>query len=270
MKKELYYDEVVANTFIVQIKQEMFKMLKNGRSGHIGSSLSCVEILMILHWIKYIEKQSVHLIFSKGHAELAIYATMKSFGIISDGKLKEYGSRLQGHPSKRWIPEIEYSSGSLGQGLSYGIGVAMVNRKDKVFVVLGDGEMQEGQVWEALIVAIRLKLNNLCIIIDFNGMQLQERCLFPNNKYKLQFILEKLGYKVKICNGHNNIELYNEFHQNYDNSCIIIAETVKGHGILRMENNADYHSKVLTQQEIQEILCEISKEEIKRRKRICD
>lgn len=239
----------------LESKKEMFELLKNGKSGHIGSSLSCIEILIVLHWMKYTKRENIHLIFSKGHAELGIYSVMKVFKLIDANNLKEYGSILQGHPSKRWIPEIEYSSGSLGQGLSYGIGIAISHSLDKTIVLLGDGEIQEGQIWEALIVAARLKLNNLYIIIDYNCMQLEGPCLFPYELNKFKKILENMDFFVEVCDGHNIAELIAKLDEiSLQKPYVLIAKTIKGNGVKYMENNPDYHSKVMSIQNINEIL----------------
>lgn len=252
--KITYFDEKLINEYIKIAKKNMFDLLRNGKSGHIGSSLSCIDILIVLYWIKYKQKRDVHIIISKGHAELAVYSAMKVFKQISSEKFKELGSKLQGHPSKRWIKEIEYSSGSLGQGLSYAIGKAIAFSKDEVFVLLGDGELQEGQVWKALIVGGRIKLSNLHIIIDYNKMQLQGECLFPQENSQLGRILYYLGYKVIEIDGHNTLDVHNALKIKDKRPTILIANTIKGNGIYYMENNADYHSKQLSEKEIDRAL----------------
>ena len=176
--------------FAKNVRLDILKMVYNAKSGHIGGSLSCADILTVLYneilnipkdWDKDKDfNKRDRFILSKGHASPGLYATLAEYGLFDKKELmtfRKFGSRLQGHPSLcTHLPGIEVSTGSLGQGLSMGVGIGLALRLDKndakVFVLLGDGEMQEGSVWEALMNASHQKLNNIVIIIDKNNLQI--------------------------------------------------------------------------------------------------
>ncbi len=259
------------------IRQDILKMIHNAKSGHPGGSLSCVDILVVLYkkilnvpvdWDKSPDfKNRDRFILSKGHASAALYATLAHFGYFSKSLLMGFrilGSKLQGHPSSKvGLAGIEVSTGSLGQGLSIGAGVALALRldkiKSKVFVLLGDGEMQEGSVWESLMNINNQKLSNLVVIIDKNNLQIDGSVCDIKSLDPLDKKLEAFGFKVKSIDGHNYIELENAFMEakKANEPFAIIANTIKGKGVSFMENNPSWHGKAPNDEQLKLALEEL-------------
>ncbi len=264
--------------FTNTVRQDILKMIHNAKSGHPGGSLSCVDILAVLYkkvlnvpveWDKSPNfKSRDKFVLSKGHASPALYATLANCGFFSKDLLMGFrmlGSKLQGHPSSRTkLPGIEVSTGSLGQGLSIGIGLALAMRldkiKSKVFVLLGDGEMQEGSVWEALMNANQQKLNNLVVIVDKNNLQIDGSVGDIKSLEPLDDKLRAFGFDVKTIDGHNFEEIENALCEakNSDKLCAIIANTIKGKGVSFMENNASWHGKAPKDDELNKALEELN------------
>ena len=260
------------------IRQDILKMIHNAKSGHPGGSLSCVDILAVLYkkilnvpveWDKSPDfKNRDKFVLSKGHASPALYATLANCGFFSKDLLMGFrmlGSKLQGHPSSRTkLPGVEVSTGSLGQGLSIGIGLALAARldklKSKIFVLLGDGEMQEGNVWEALMNANQQKLNNLIVIIDKNNLQIDGNVNEIKSLEPLDKKLEAFGFCVKSIDGHNFEEIEKALCEAKKSNklCAIIANTVKGKGVSFMENNASWHGKAPKDDELNKALEELN------------
>ena len=213
-------------------------------------------------------KNRDRFILSKGHSSPALYATLAHCGYFSKDLLtgfRKLGSKLQGHPSSRTkLPGIEVSTGSLGQGLSIGIGIALAMRldkiKSKVFVLMGDGEMQEGSVWEGLMHASHQKLNNLVVIIDKNNLQIDGKVQEVKSLEPLDKKLEAFGFEVKTIDGHNYEEIEKTLLEakKSDKLCAIIANTIKGKGVSFMENNASWHGKAPKDDELQKALEELN------------
>ena len=253
-------------------------MIHNAKSGHPGGSLSCVDILTVLYkkvlnvpieWDKSPNfKQRDRFILSKGHASPALYATLANCGYFSKDLLMGFrmlGSKLQGHPSSRVnLPGIEVSTGSLGQGLSIGIGLALAMRldkiKSKVFVLLGDGEMQEGSVWEGLMNANHQKLNNLVVIVDKNKLQIDGSTDDVKSLEPLDEKLKAFGFEVSTIDGHNYEEIEKALlnAKKSDKLCAIIANTIKGKGVSFMENNVSWHGKAPKDNELKDALEELN------------
>ena len=260
------------------IRQDILKMIHNAKSGHPGGSLSCVDILAVLYkkvlnvplnWDKSPDfKNRDKFILSKGHASPALYATLAHCGYFSKDLLMSFrvlGSKLQGHPSSRVnLPGIEVSTGSLGQGLSIGIGLALAARLDnltsKVYVLIGDGEMQEGSVWEALMNAKHQKLKNLVVIIDKNNLQIDGSVDEIKSLEPLDEKLKAFGYEVSEIDGHNYEEIENALikAKKSDKLCAIIAKTIKGKGVSFMENNVSWHGKAPKDDELARALEELN------------
>lgn len=238
----------------------MLEMLKNGRSGHIGGSFSCVDVLYVIYK-KEILKGTGKLVYSKGHSELALYSVMEKLNILPrvDKSLKQLGSIFQGHPSKHWIKELSYSAGSLGQGLSYALGMALCNKNEYTYAILGDGELQEGQIWEAAISSVHLHVRNLIAIVDCNGYQLEGEAVVTGNSSKMLLAWKSIGWNCKIIDGHDYLSIETALSWAKKMSKLgpvaIFAETVKGKGVPFMENNVAYHGTSLP--------CEIIDEAIK-------
>ncbi|MBR5304361.1 MAG: transketolase [Candidatus Gastranaerophilales bacterium] len=252
-------------------------MIHNAKSGHPGGALSCVDMLSVLYkkvlnvpveWDKAINfNQRDRFILSKGHASTALYAVLAHLGFFPVDMLASFrmlGSKLQGHPSSRaQLPGIEVSTGSLGQGLSIGVGLALALRLDKnpakVFVLLGDGEMQEGSVWESLMNASNQKLDNLIVIVDKNNLQIDGNTCDIKSLEPLDEKLKAFGFEVYSIDGHN----YEEIEQTMleakksNKLCAIIANTIKGKGVSFMENMAGWHGKAPNDEQLAKALEEL-------------
>jgi transketolase len=243
-----------------QMRRDIVNMITTAGSGHPGGSLSSVEILTSLyfeilnhnpadpHWA-----ERDRFILSKGHAAPVLYAALAASGYLSQEELctlRKLDSRLQGHPECEKTPGVEMSAGALGQGLSFGVGVTLAGRlnsqKYRTYVLLGDGECDEGQVWEAAMAAAHFKLDNLVAIVDNNGIQLDGftrdiMSIEPLNKKWLSF-----GWKVIEVDGHDIAKLIAAFkraRKTIGQPTVIIAHTVKGKGVSFMENNPAFHGK---------------------------
>lgn len=239
-------------------------------SGHIGGSLSCVEILLSLYTtvIKHdptnpLWESRDRFILSKGHAEAAYYGALHLSGYIPIEWLmtmRKFGSPLQGHPDPNWLDIIDFSGGSLGQGLSFAAGQAIHGKKvgSRTFTLLGDGELQEGQIWEAAIFAPRYKLDNLVAIVDCNGYQLEGSTLGTGKLEEMKQAWEALGWNVHIIDGHNFAEIRIACVKVEGKPTLILAKTIKGKGISFMEHNNDFHGRGLTANEIESAYRELS------------
>jgi len=256
-----------------KIRKNIITTVEGAGSGHIGGSLSCVEILISLYSriLKYDPKNPLsenrdRLVISKGHASPAVYSVLASFGFFPEEELKTYrkiNSRLQGHVFSG-VPGVEFSTGSLGQGLSYAngiaLGVKLLNAGFKTYCLLGDGEVQEGQIWEAAMTALQHKLDNLCAIIDYNKIQENDFVENIKNEEPLQKKWEDFGWNVLRVNGHDFNELFaafDIFNKTTQKPTLIIADTVKGKGISFMENKHIWHAKIMSQDEFGKALKEL-------------
>ncbi len=252
----------ILNSAVV-MRKNVLKMTYNAGIGgaHIGGGLSLIEIMATLYIgvLKYDlnNMQSEYrdrLIFSKGHGTLALYTAMQQVGIISSEDLNLYkkdNSFLSAHPSINASIGIEYSSGSLGQGLSLAVGTALAlkrknNDKSKVYVILGDGECNEGAIWEAAQSASHFKCNNIVAIVDCNGIQYDGFVNDIMNQTPFGMKWEAFGWEVRIIDGHNIEEIYNAIKGNNEKPLVVLAKTIKGKGISFMENNPIWHNHNLS------------------------
>ena len=265
-------------TFTNALRCDILKMIHNAKSGHPGGALSCIDILAVLYkkvlnvpveWDKDInfEKRD-RFVLSKGHASTALYATLAHLGFFPTNMLMSFrmlGSKLQGHPSSRaGLAGIEVSTGSLGQGLSIGVGMALALRLDKntdskVFVLMGDGEMQEGSVWESLMNAKNQNLDNLIVIIDKNNLQIDGSTCDIKSLEPLDEKLKAFGYEVYSIDGHNYDEIETTLKEAKASNklCAIIANTIKGKGVSFMENNVGWHGKAPNDEQLAKALEEL-------------
>jgi len=246
---------------------------ETGRAGaHLGGSLSIVELLAGLYLGEINFKvedpnweDRDRVILSKGHAAMALYATMAEAGIITEDELKTFkkdGSRLGGHPSLNGLPGIEFASGSLGQGLSLGVGTSLAlkrkgNQKSHVYVFLGDGECDEGSVWEAAASAAQFQLNQLFAIVDMNAIQYDGYTTDIMNMDPMEKKWQDFGWDTVVIDGHNIKEVISAYELNNERPTAILAHTVKGKGISFMENNWKYHNASLTKQLYEEAVREL-------------
>lgn len=254
--------------YCLRIRKQIFELLKNGKSGHIGGSLSVVEILAVIY-NEFIKGKNNRFVFSKGHCELAFYSILFCEEILDKGldkKLKIFGSQLQGHPNGHWISELDYSPGSLGQGLSFAEGLAINGKEEnyKVYTVLGDGELQEGQIWEAMITAPKFQLDNLNVIVDCNGFQLEGRTFFTGDIEKLDEIWKEADWNTVIIeNGHDVCELKKKMYDNQNSGRpnVFFANTIKGYGVSFTQNNNEYHGINLDFAKVMQALMELENDE---------
>lgn len=238
------------------IKQIVIQIVAQG-SGHLGGSLSCIEMLYVLYQ-DYLGENQNDFILSKGHAVQGQYAVMKFFGKLTDKDLSTYGkyrTNLLHHPSVK-VPGISYSSGALGNGLSVGIGMALSNNLDgndrKVFIVVGDGELNEGTAWEGLMYAGAKKIRNLIVLLDWNGLQASD---FTNNLIPTTPMLSairSLGWTVKTGDGHNISDIRKLLKTSVNNRkpVFIALKTTKGKGVSFAENVVSWHHRDLSIEEL--------------------
>ena len=257
-----------------RLRRHIITMTGKAGSGHPGGSLSAVEIVTALYFKVLRHKPSDpcwsdrdRFILSKGHAAPLLYAILAECGYFPVDELstlRQLNSRLQGHTDCTLTPGVEMSAGSLGQGLSFGIGVALAGRLNsqnyQIYVLLGDGECDEGQVWEAAMAAAHFKVDNLVAIVDNNGQQIDGwnrdvMNLDPFNKKWQAF-----GWHVIEVDGHNFTQLIDAFKQAKlvkGQPAVIIAHTIKGKGVSFMENNPDFHGKAPNAAEVEIALKEL-------------
>src|ERR1035437_1906404 len=232
---------------------------KNG--AHAGGGLSAVEILATLYGavLKYdvnnpFDKNRDRFILSKGHAAIALFSTLEQVGFLTKQELDQFevdGSPYYAHASRNLSKGIEFSGGSLSLGLSFAVGVALANKKDglrnHIYVLVGDGECDEGLVWEALMSAAHYNLTNLTVIVDFNGLQSDGYSSGIMNKLSLPEKFRSFGFSVKEIDGHNLDLLLDSFKsKDLSKPNAIIASTVKGKGVSFMENNIIWHHGCLS------------------------
>ena len=253
------------------IRKKVIEMIHEAGSGHPGGSLSCVDILVTLYnecinlnedkYGRRIDK----FVLSKGHAAPAYYAVLSQKGFIPEDdllSLRKYNSYLEGHPSNK-IRGVDVSSGSLGQGLSVANGMALSKKMSKeegyVYCLLGDGEMQEGQVWEALMSANKYQLSNLIVFIDLNKLQIDGKVqdVMPIEPLKEKIIAFNLN--VIEIDGHSHEEIINAVNiaKKQDRATVIICNTIKGKGVSFMEDDAKWHGKAPNDEECKQAIEEL-------------
>ena len=256
------------------IRRHVVRMIAKAGSGHPGSSLSTVDLLVALFYnkLKHNPQQPAwpdrdRFVMSKGHGCPALYAILAEMGYFSVDKLdtlRQFGSILQGHPCMKTTPGIEISGGSLGQGLSVGLGIALAAKLDKkdyrTYVMLGDGEIEEGQVWEAAMAASHYKADNLCAIIDQNGLQIDGFIHEIMSSHPIPDKWRGFGWHVIEIDGHDYkaiLSAYDEAEKIKGRPTVIVAKTIKGKGVSFMENQVDWHGKAPTKEEAERALAEL-------------
>ena len=261
-KQEVRELQCIAN----RIRLNTIKSITAAGSGHPGGSLSVVDILATLYFkvMKIDPKDHKwpdrdRFIMSKGHAAPALYAALAEAGFIPEDELltlRKLGSRLQGHPSMRHVPGIEMSTGSLGQGLSTANGMALAARLDKkptrVYVILGDGEVQEGQIWEASMTSVHQKLDNLMVFLDYNRLQIDGNVEDVKSFTEPAARWRAFGWHVLEIDGHDIPAIYSACEKaraTKGKPTLAVAHTVKGKGVSFMENVVDWHGKAPSQEQ---------------------
>lgn len=257
------------------IRINIVKAVYNAQSGHPGGSLSCADILTVL----YFNQMNINpeepkaggrdrFVLSKGHCSPALYSTLAKRGYFDEKELESFRkleSNLQGHPDMNKIPGVDASSGSLGQGLSVANGMALSSKMDsmgyRVYCLLGDGEIEEGQVWEAAMTASKYKLDNLCVIVDNNNLQIDGEIQNVKGLNKIEQKFESFGFKVIPVDGNNIEQLIDAFDRAKTTKGIptaIIAKTVKGKGVSFMENQAAWHGKAPNEEQLKQAIEELN------------
>ena len=258
-----------------EIRKSIVSMITEAKSGHPGGSLSATDILTALYFSEMnIDPANPKMegrdrfVLSKGHAAPAIYATLAEKGYFSKDELmtlRKFGSRLQGHPDMKKLPGIEISTGSLGQGLSVANGMAlnakMFNENYRTYVILGDGEIQEGQIWEAAMTAAHYKLDNLCAFLDNNNLQIDGNVSEIMGVEPLDKKWEAFGWNVIKIDGHDFEQILSALdkaRECKDKPTMVIAKTIKGKGVSFMENVCGFHGVAPTLEELERALAELA------------
>ena len=267
--------EKIANNVRIDILEEVY----NAKSGHIGGAFSIADILTVLYFNEMnIDAKSPdspdrdRLVLSKGHASAALYAVLAEKGYIDKEELKTFrniDSNLQGHPDMNKVPGVDMTTGSLGQGLSVANGMALSSKLDsrgyRVYCILGDGELQEGQVWEAAMTAEKYKLDNLCVIIDANELQLTDTTMNVKgiNQNDIEQKFRAFGFQTVVIDGHNIESIIRALtiaEMTKGKPTAIICKTIKGKGVSFMENQIDWHGKAPNDEEYKIAMQELKQE----------
>ena len=246
-----------------------------GKSGHPGGSLSIADIMTVLYFDEMnIDSQKPNweerdrLVLSKGHCSPALYSALAYRGFFPIEDLKTFrniNSYLQGHPDRKNIPGVDMSTGSLGQGLSAANGMAIIgklnNKNYRVYCILGDGELEEGQIWEAAMSANKYKLDNLCVIVDNNNLQIDGTIDEVMSSKPIDEKFRSFGFEIIKIDGHNIEEIRNAFEvaKNVKNKPVcILANTIKGKGVSYMENKVAWHGKAPNEEEYKQAIEDIN------------
>ena len=267
--------EKIANNVRMDILEEVY----NAKSGHIGGAFSIADILTVLYFNEMNIDAKIpdspdrdRLVLSKGHASAALYAVLAEKGYIDKEELKTFrniDSNLQGHPDMNKVPGVDMTTGSLGQGLSAANGMALSSKLDskgyRVYCILGDGELQEGQVWEAAMTAEKYQLDNLCVIVDANELQLTDSTMNVKgiNYNDIEQKFRAFGFQTVVIDGHNIESIIRALtiaEMTKGKPTAIICKTIKGKGVSFMENQVDWHGKAPNDEEYKMAVKELKQE----------
>ena len=260
-----------------EIRKDIVKMLTESASGHPGGSLSATDIMTVLFFKEMNldpdnekDPNRDRFVLSKGHAAPVLYSALARrgyFPVEELSTLRKFKSRLQGHPSIQYLPGIDMSTGSLVQGVSAAVGMALAGKIDendyRVYTLLGDGELEEGQVWEAAMCAAHYKLNNLTAFIDFNGLQIDGDITKVMNPCPIDKKFEAFGWNVLVIDGHNYEEIIDAIEKAKeckDKPTAVVCNTVKGKGVSFMENQAAWHGTAPSKEQCETALKELGGE----------
>jgi len=257
-----------------QIRKDIVTMLTESNSGHPGGSLSAVEIMTTLYFhemrVDVNNPKDINrdrFVLSKGHAAPVLYSTLARKGFFNVDELKnlrKFKSMLQGHPNMNYVPGVDMSTGSLGQGISTAVGMALAGKLDnkdyRTYALLGDGELEEGQVWEAAMSAAHYKLDNLTAFVDYNGLQIDGKISDVMSPEPISNKFEAFNWHVINVDGHDFDQLINAIEEAKNTKgkpTMVVCKTVKGKGVSFMENEASWHGTAPTKEQ-----CEIACKEI--------
>ncbi len=256
------------------VRKNILEMVTAAKSGHPGGSLSAADILVTLYFAVMrvdphapADPERDRFVLSKGHAAPVLYATLAERGFLPHSELttlRQVDSRLQGHPDMKGVPGVDMSTGSLGQGLSAANGMALAGRVDgkdwRVYALLGDGELEEGQVWEAAMFAAHYKLDNLTAFVDYNGLQIDGPVSEVMSPLPIPEKWRAFGWHVLEIDGHDYNAIYGAIETAKTvkgKPTMIVATTVKGKGVCSMEGVADWHGKAPSTDECAKFLAEL-------------
>jgi|LSQX01.2.fsa_nt_gb transketolase len=259
-----------------KIRKHIIEAVYHAKSGHPGGSLSSADIMTVLYFNEMRVKPEDpdwedrdRFVLSKGHCSPAFYGTLAEKGFFPKEeipKFRQIDSFLQGHPSRGYIPGVDMSTGSLGQGISAAVGMALAGKIDKkdyyVYALLGDGEIQEGQVWEALMSAAHYKLDNIIAFLDHNGLQIDGKITDVMSPEPVDEKFKAFGWNVIIVDGHDIEALVDAVKQGkatQGKPTMIIAETIKGKGVSFMEDQAGWHGSAPNQEQRDQAIGELDK-----------
>ena len=253
---------------------EICRMTHRAQAGHPGGSLSEIDILSALYGNRLRFRANEpkwedrdRFILSKGHASPGMYAILAEMHFITNQDLESYrvlGGKCQGHVDMKWCPGVDFSAGSLGMGLSFGMGCAIAARIEgssrNAYVMIGDGELQEGSIWEAAMAAAHHELGNLNVFLDCNGIQNDDFCEVQMRMFDIPAKWSSFGWAVKVIDGHNMNEIVDSIawmDTITDKPSIVIAKTVKGKGVSFMENNPAFHGAAPSDEQLSKALAEL-------------
>ncbi len=259
------------------LRKNILQMIFDAKSGHPGGALSCADLMTVLYYDEMktdpsnpVWEDRDRFLLSKGHACPVLYSVlaMKGFFDMSHlGKLRQINGILQGHPDMKKTPGVDYTTGSLGNGLSIGLGMALsakLDQKDfRTYVMLGCGEMQEGLVWEAMMSAVKFKADNLCAIVDYNQLQLDGHNDDVMPMGDLAAKLSSFGWHVIECDGHDIEEIKKSFAEARTvkgKPTVLIANTVKGKGVSYMEDKFEWHGVVPNEEQFKQAMSELEED----------
>lgn len=262
-----------------EIRMGAIEQVYEAQSGHPGGALSCSDILAVLYFNQMnIDPKQPNapardrFVLSKGHCSPALYATLARKGYFDKAVLSGFrniDSNLQGHPDMTKIPGVDMTTGSLGQGMSAAVGMAIGSKMDsagcRVYCLVGDGEIEEGQIWEATMTASKNKLDNLCVIVDHNGLQIDGTVEEVAGLVDIKEKFESFGFYTIEIDGHDIEEIIQAFQaarQEKGRPTAIIANTIKGKGVSFMEGKAQWHGKAPNKEEYEEAINELKLQQI--------
>ena len=257
-----------------EIRKGIIEAVYSAKSGHPGGSLSIADVMTVLYFNEMdIDEKNPRwedrdrLVLSKGHCSPVLYSCLAERGFFEKEKLKTFrkiDSNLQGHPDMNKVPGVDMTTGSLGQGLSAANGMAMAGKLDnknyRVYAVLGDGEIEEGQIWEAAMASSHYKLDNLCVIVDKNNLQIDGNTDKVMSSAPLDEKFRSFGFEVITIDGNNILEIMKAFAKARtikNKPTCIIAKTIKGKGVSFMEDKAEWHGKAPSEEQYNQAIEEL-------------
>ena len=269
-------DNTKLYAYASNVRRKIVQMVFDAQSGHPGGSLGAADILTTLYFDEMdISKENLNstkrdrFVLSKGHTSPALYAVLDEKGLLKEDlkTFRQLNSKLQGHPNMHDVPGVDMSTGSLGQGVSAAVGMAIANKLDqvpcRVYVLVGDGESEEGIVWEAIMAAAHYNLDNLCVIFDQNGLQIDGNVQDVIGPLPLKEKAEAFGLHAVECDGHDFTALkaaFREARETKGKPTAIIAHTVKGKGVSFMENNFAWHGSAPNAEQFEQAMKDLKEE----------